>query len=49
VSYDDLEGMRSVPQIFLGMTHLAALLPWLGSAKLVRQGWIWIPKQSSPS
>jgi hypothetical protein len=42
-------GVRSVAQIFFGMTRLAMLLPSLGSAKLVRYSWIWIRKQSSPS
>ncbi len=49
VTYDEVGGIRSVPQIFFGMTRLATLLPSLGSAKLVRHSWIWIPKQSSPS
>ena len=49
VTYDDVGGMRSVRQIFFGMTRLATLLPSLGWAKLVRQSWIWIRKQSSPS
>jgi hypothetical protein len=49
VSYDGVGRMRSVPQILLGMTRLATLLPWLAWAKLVRHSWIWIPKQSSPS
>ena len=47
VSYDDVGGMRSVAQIFFWITRLATLLPSLGSAKLVRHSWIWIPKQSS--
>ncbi len=36
VTYDEVAGMRSVCQIFLGMTRLATLLPSLGPAKLVR-------------
>jgi hypothetical protein len=47
VTYDGVGGMRSVPQIFLGMTRLATLLLSLGPAKLVRHSWIWIPKQST--
>jgi len=49
VSYDDLEGMRSVPQNVSGMSCLTILLPSLGSGKHVRYSWIWIPNQSSPS
>jgi hypothetical protein len=49
VTYGDVGGVRSVAQIFFGMTRLAMLLPSLGSAKLVRYSWIWIRKQSSPS
>jgi hypothetical protein len=49
VTYDEVAGMRSVCQIFFGMTRLATLLPSLGPAKLVRHSWIWIRKQSSPS
>ena len=49
VTYDGGEGMRSVPQIFSGMTRLATLLPSLGWAKLVRHSWTWIPKRSCPS
>ena len=40
VTYGDVWGMRSLPQIFFGMTHLATLLRSLGSAKLVRRSWI---------
>ena len=36
MTYDDVAGMRSVLQIFFGMTRLATLLPSLGPAKLVR-------------
>jgi hypothetical protein len=48
VTYDEVGVMRSEPQIFFGMTRLAALFLSLGWAKLVRRSWIWIPKQSSP-
>ena len=44
VTYDGVGGMRSVPQIFFGMSRLATLLLSLGSAKLVRHSWIWISK-----
>jgi hypothetical protein len=36
VTYDGVGGMRSVLQIFLGMSRLATSLPLLGWAKLVR-------------
>ena len=48
VSYNDLGGMSSLVEISFGMTLLATLLPSLGWAKLVRQSWIWIPRQSFP-
>jgi hypothetical protein len=41
--------LRSVPQIFFGMSRLATLLLSLGSAKLVQHGWISMQKQSSSS
>jgi hypothetical protein len=40
VTYDGVGGMRSVPQIFFGMSRLATLLLSLGPAKLVRHSWI---------
>ena len=46
VTYEGVEVMRSVPQIFFGMSRLATLLLSLGSAKLVQHG--WISMQSSP-
>jgi hypothetical protein len=49
VSYDDVGGMRSVPEIFFGMTGPATLLPSLGPAKLLRHSWIYVGKQFSPS
>jgi hypothetical protein len=49
VSYDDVGEMRSVPEIFFGMTRLATLLPSLGSAKLLRHSWIYVGKQVSAS
>jgi hypothetical protein len=49
VTYEGVGGMRSVAQIFFGMSRLATLLLSLGSAKLVQHGWISIRKQSSPS
>jgi hypothetical protein len=42
VTYDGVGGMRSVPQIFSGMTRLATLLLPLGSAKLARSNLICI-------
>jgi hypothetical protein len=49
VTYDDVGGMRSVPEIFFGMSRLATLLLWLGPAKLLRHSWIYIRRQSCPS
>jgi hypothetical protein len=49
VSYDDVGEMRSVPEIFFGMTRLATLLPSLGPAKLLRHSWTYVGKQFSPS
>ena len=49
VTYGGVGVMRSVPQIFFGISRLATLLLSLGSAKLVQHGWIWMQKQSSSS
>ena len=49
VTYEGVGVMRSVPQIFFGMSRLATLLLSLGSAKLVQHGWISMQKQSSSS
>jgi hypothetical protein len=49
VSDNGLGAMRFFVENRLGMPRLATLLPWLGSAKVVRQSWIWIPKQWSQS
>jgi hypothetical protein len=49
VTYDEVGGMRSVPQILFGMMRLATLLLSLGWAKVARYSWIWNPKHSSPS
>ena len=49
VTYEGVVVLRSVPQIFFGMSRLATLLLSLGSAKLVRHGWISMQKQSSSS
>jgi hypothetical protein len=40
VTYDGVGGMRSVPEIFVGMSRLTTLLLSLGPAKLVRHSWI---------
>ena len=49
VTYEGVVVLRSVPQIFFGMSRLATLLLSLGSAKLVQHGWISMQKQSSSS
>ncbi len=46
MTYDGVGGMRSVPQVFFGMTRLATLLLSLGPAKLVRHNrsfWVFFP------
>ena len=46
MTYDGVGGMRSVPQVFFGMTRLATLLLSLGLAKLVRHTgsfWVFFP------
>jgi hypothetical protein len=49
VIYEGVVVLRSVPQIFFGMSRLATLLLSLGSAKLVQHGRISMQKQSSSS
>jgi hypothetical protein len=49
VTYNDVGVMRSLPRILFGMMRLATTLLSLGSAKLVRQSWIYARKRFSPS
>jgi hypothetical protein len=49
MTYDNVGRMRSLPRILFGRMRLATILLSPGSAKLVRQSWIYARKQFSPS